>query len=298
MIQYLTNVELNGKCFDSYLNLSRLGDNQNYDLTITLRIFLNKINPTGGAEYTDPDGTRFRIGTWPITEWDDFIAAFQYYGGNWWDNKFWLVAPDNIDFLLEPEGALRRDGVRMHRNLWRLESCTEILPNINCRFNLEQVSSRGAAHSAVNIRYFSHVLMDGAWIPMNSITARSSRSSSEELDQDDVFGFSTVYEGVTLRSLTIPHEVGHLMGLEHSGIVRREAACLAEIGRSGLSGGNHDLCYGSTLESRRDIMGAGESLSWYDALPWRVAIEQHTGINKHLWEIRQSLIHGEYDPIR
>jgi hypothetical protein len=298
MIQYLTNVELNGKCFDSYLNMGMLSDNQNYDLTITLRIFLNKIIPAGGAEYVDSNGTRFRIGTWPIDEWDDFCAAFQYYGGTWWDSRFWLVAPGEMSLRLDPEGIWNSDGNRIHRNLWRLASCPEISPNINCRFNLVRVSSRASAHSSVNIRYFSHVFSNGAWIPMHSTQATGARPSSEDLDQDDIFGTSRVYEGVILRNLTIAHEIGHLIGLQHSGIVRREEACLAEIRRSGPAGGNHDLCYGSTLESRRDIMGSGESLSWYDALPWRTAIEQHTGVNKHLWEIRQTVIQGEYDPIR
>lgn len=297
MIQYLGNIELNGFRFDSCLFLSRLSANQNYDLTITLRIYLNKVNPTAAAEYVDYQGTRFRVGNWPDAEWNDISSVFQYYGEEWWDNKFWLRTPRDIDTRLPIVGVDSDMANPPVYSVWRPETCPEIFPHVNCRFNLEQVDSRGAAHCTINMRYFTEVFVNDTWRRTNPEFA-NPRSSAVDMDYDDIFGTTTEYEGVILRNLTIPHEIGHLMGLQHSGIVRREAACLAEISRSGSAGGNHDLCYGSTLESRRDIMGAGEDLSWYDALPWRVAIEQHTGINKHLWEVRQSVIHGEYDPIR
>ena len=87
------------------------------------------------------------------------------------------------------------------------------------------------------------------------------------------------HEGVTAdktgtkipaTSNTLAHEVGHLLGLNHS-------AC----------GGNEKVCYGEGGEAWqiKNVMGSGDQVNRSNATPWLEKIELHTGVAQADWTV-------------
>lgn len=297
--------------FNSELNNTRYAANNNCELIITLKVYLRPKNE-GRRTIRDSDRNRFRIHNWPPTAWRAFTGTYQSTGQNFWDNKFWLRTPAEYSDLNYDAGDTRSERiVRTHTE--RIETChayvfcsTETRTyeesisvrrgilrrrNLNCRFRLELVNSAAEAHTVIDVYYITHRQSRGRWIPIRGGDLTHYRSDASTYSSSDLVEEEMEFEGHTISFQTHIHEIGHAIGLEHSSVARREPLCINRINVEGMGeGSNSMLCYGNTLESAGDVMGMGMHLTWHDALPWRVAVERHTGINKDHWEITQTPI--------
>jgi len=99
------------------------------------------------------------------------------------------------------------------------------------------------------------------------------------------------------RTLTITHEVGHALGLDHIGVLKKVPLCAMaralnwSIGGSDMpliGGANADVCYGQwhwNTSLADDIMGMGPSFSDVDGLPWVWAMQQLRNRRDESWEV-------------
>lgn len=298
--------------YDSELNTGYFSLHDNFNLTITLKVFLRPKNE-GRKIVRDADRNRFRIDNWPPGEWSTFRNTYQTTGQSFWDNKFWLKTPDDFLELDRDLGDYRQERITTTR-IGRREDCliggfwcsTESYtyqedmtvrrgllrrPNLNCRFRLEVVNNPSVAHKIIDVYYITHRRSGGQWIRTRPGRLTQFRSDDSTYSSSDLMQEEMEFEGHRITFQTHIHEIGHAIGLDHSGVPRHEPQCIQAIATSADSS-NDAVCYGTTLESASNVMGMGMNLSWHDCLPWRYAAELHTGVNQHRWEIHQRPINS------
>jgi hypothetical protein len=174
--QYLLDTD----CCDPYSNA---------DLTITLRLAFQQINPANNAESgsgLDGEGKTHKIMKWGDRQWEYWLKSFVRTCRQYWNERFWLINNfSTLDF---------KHGNETYR------------PNITCKIDVVPVSqSSGAFHHIINI-----VKLD----PSNSGYFRSSAVLYSDRDMNPIIkDFAS--DGKGIRQSTHYHEVGHLLGLSH-----------------------------------------------------------------------------------
>jgi hypothetical protein len=218
----------------------------NCGLNIYIRVFLSEVDPDNGAasgDYPDWDttydtgprrGVKRHIASWPAGAFTAWSNRYQRECQSFWDHKFWLQTPADYNDLNVMIGA------------------TRYRPNIQCGFYLSLVQGPRFAHTTIAVVYLAP----------GETFFRSDAGHYDNLDLDPV------NYGPGLNQRAHLHEVGHLLGLGHSG--ESNPACVNNI----------PICYAGP-----NIMGQGEDLDATDALPWQRAIEHFTGRDQSQWTV-------------
>ena len=222
----------------------------NFDVWLTLKLHLNKVDPAGGARSemkNDAGGTAKKIVKWG-RKWGTWKSRFKRDVEKAWTGKFWLRSPRSFalyDFTVK--------GKSYRPNAW-------------CRFRLELVGTAGAAHHSIDC-----VRLDAS--------ETFFRSHSRLYDHLDTKPKPQAHGS---DKNTHVHEVGHLLGLGHIGqlvhpLSLEGLTCSAAALLNPNEGTNHRLCYGTELEFARDVMGSGSELHVHHAKPWQEAIRSVVG---------------------
>jgi hypothetical protein len=239
---------------DSMLFAPHLARGWNCGLNIYIRVFLNQVDPANGAangDYPDWDtnndgtaahpGPRFgvnrHITRWPPGEFTSWSNRYQRECQAFWDTKFWLTTPARYNDLNVTVGADR------------------FRPNIRCGFYLSLVLGTQFAHTTIQVVHLA----------AGETFFRSDSAHYDNLDLEP----NATGPGMTQRAHL--HEVGHLLGLGHSG--EGKPGCV----------NNNLVCYAGP-----NIMGQGEDIDATDALPWQRAMEHFTGIPASDWTVSLS----------
>jgi hypothetical protein len=258
--------------FTSDLILSSDGTSTNHILKIRLGLCLQKVT-TPPTTFNDFGGSPFTIRNWTELEWYNFRDAV-FEQSEHWNNKFWLIPPDNYSELDWPN---TRGARRTHR------------PNIKCVLFLQVWNSAAHANKTIRVARLA-----------DSYTGTSTTFRSDAITYDSLDGVPHTFQipddgGNTLNIVhyTIPHEIGHALGQPHIGVLRNTAACTAAIAgetpgdSTTVGGANSHRCYGwgEPPSIAENIMGYGLRYEEVNAKPWRDRIAEHTSTDASRWRV-------------
>lgn len=224
-------------------------DSANFSLTLILRIFLRPVNPPKGSRQSripDADGILVPINRWTHAAWIKFRTEFRYQAYSTWDLAYLLTPPAKYDGFVWPE----RGGTRRR---------------IICKIDLRVVDHEDDVHASINV---AHLANPGPHL---------FRSDDFNFDSGDILPTPLHgYDGVSWTHHTLPHEVGHLLGLGH--VNQRSVECRQNPGTS--------ICYGANLQQSLNVMGRGDMLDLSNAQPWveRIAFV-HTKTRPEDWQV-------------
>lgn len=235
-----------------------------YELDLQLWIKFVQINPSDGMWVLDADKNPFFIRPWKAQDWTNFIDAAGRQA-DIWNNKFWLKPPNSVTEL---------DIFDMNKGLW-------MRPYIKCTLT----TYFGEVPGTFGVRS-PHMQIKVANVdPSKYLNPGSFRSHALLYKKDDTIPSVATWPdnlGVnhTFTQPTITHEIGHALGLQHIGVMRKTLFCkVAEqnnqegnpLQKTLFGGGwNSAYCYGYSedVDIADDIMGAGQKFSADDAKPW------------------------------
>ncbi|GLS23587.1 hypothetical protein GCM10007874_66080 [Labrys miyagiensis] len=225
-------------------------------LTIAIRM---KLRQSKSVPFIlDADDKLFWTLPWPAVDWGRFVAAAQAQA-NMWNGQFWLVSPPSFS-------EYNKKVISMPKE-WR--------PNVVCELSVDFAPS-GDAHRTIDVAYLNLAMLTGQ--SLDSLTFRSHSLLYDSLDTiphvDPV-----PQPGEPQTHHTIAHEIGHTIGLDHIGVMRRLPLCEFAIASANagmdvywkIKGGtNSHFCYGSEqgINNSGNIMGAGDDFSVENATPW------------------------------
>jgi hypothetical protein len=227
---------------------------ENAKLWIRLKPWLKQVSAAAkGNTIKDANGTDFDIKEWTATEWQNFTNTFKSQCESTWDFRFWLQPPDSFKLLDADFGG------------------TKIRPNIECRFEL-LMGSATSHHKMIEVcrlddKYHTHG-NDSATFRSNAVLYDSLDTTLHIFQVPDDQG---VKHDVT--HYTIPHEMGHALGMWHAGTLYKDQYCKT----SNVGGLNSLECYGYGRPPQigENIMGFGQAVTEVNAQPWLNAIGEH-----------------------
>lgn len=233
----------------------------NIDLLLTLKINLVKDDAgvLGGSRSWGNVGARYHFAPWPETEWQNFRRAF-LERSRFWDNKFWFVLADAARDTAAYRNIEQDISIIETVHADRKYICPMV---VNCRF--QAIITDTNPHYSLNATYL--VDENGNPAPQVENSRYILRSDDSNIDNGDIYG------------PTVAHELGHRLGLPHIGEMTLNAACVGWTGGYLFYDGNASVCY-TTADGalNNNIMGGGFEIDWRDALPWRVAWQEITGL--------------------
>lgn len=299
--------------FDTHLVAAGDNDNSmsNVNLQILLKIYLEPINK--GKEYSISDGEKgykFAANDWPPEIWKKFKSAYVNTGTAFWNKKFWLKTPEGYTgFNSEIDPCEHRTvtetrranillemvcGVVKHQRLFEQNTRRMVRPNVNCLFQILLLDKPNSYKTHIKAHYITHKLV-GKTREAIGEGITGFRPDNLTYSQSDILEQDMDYNGITIKFKTHVHEIGHTMGLEHAAFVRSEDPCMKAVKKNKDGGKNSDVCYASSLDSAKDVMGKGNALSIFDALAWQEAAKLLTGYGKRDdWKVSLTPLYPEF----
>jgi len=245
--------------FDCFLYKPDGGFDQ-LKLTIKLRINLRQLAPRLLPLVLDAGDKPFWTSPWDSPSWKRFLNAASAQA-DVWNRKFWLIPPANFTKF---DNSVYGSPDKVFR------------PNIQCQLDVDFAPSSDA-HATIDVANLDLSKLVGK--TQNSGTFRSHSLLYDSLDGTPyVFSFEG---GTPNYHYTIAHEIGHSIGLDHIGVMRKLPLCDLAIALENvdqrllpptLTGGtNAYYCYGSEqgMKHAGNIMGAGSNFAVENAVPWQ-----------------------------
>ncbi len=227
------------KRYNAELNTNPCNAYNNANLTLTLRLNVQQVNPAGGAAtgtHKDASGKPRNIVKWPEDKWKAWKYHFFKSAQDFWSGGFWLY--NNCGGF-----AFRQRG--------------EIyLPNIYCLLNIVGSSPRMISHHTIDVVNLA-----------SDVTGLQFRSHARLYDSEDLKRSTARRDskGKSIYQTTQVHEIGHLLGMGHVDIGKAHCPTNKDT--------NDPLCYGVSDSSLNSVMGAGMQKRDSNAAPWITAMK-------------------------
>lgn len=270
-----------------YYNTGLSTANATVTTNAVMTIYLRLVMIQASSKETVLDVTKATV---PHVDWklDEFVAFHTTVKNQaeafWNNNTVTLIPPASYKGLNWPPGPNPT-----HRQ------------NINCKFEVVWAGGPSDAHRVIR----------AARLPTDDTNSATSRSDWQLYDSGDsrpaIFNNRTNCGApVVVEHLTIPHEIGHAIGLPHVGVfhdlTRSEYQC-KEPGinpattKNWNTGGKDPYGNFSTEEEMRNIMGYGQGKAMWNFLPWILRIGAHTFNESHLVDWKFSMTNVPPKPL-
>ena len=252
--QKLEHQKFNFKCYAYGLeSLLEIPDGKNPQqhawLTISINYgldFVDSRNPSGLVYLKDGKYVVKNEGNeFPVKDWNE-SAKNEFVKKFEEGEKFW-----NYKFMLRTPSNY--DGLDFTH--WTNRSDSWVCrPNVLCLFRLKKDAQP-----------------NHQWIKVVRVNDKKFRSDNATYDEDDV------------NEITLFHELGHALGLEHIQALLGNKKCLDDKFR------NDSMCYDELPGvTHPNVMGRGKSLTFVNAEPWRQLIAHHTDTARTSWHVIMS----------
>lgn len=120
--------------FDSFFKLPSEPGPANCDFTLHLLVYLERID----MRLFEKGNRAYRARPWTAAEWNNFVVRYQHIAQQYWNGRFWLVAPDDYPDLDLPTDA------------------PTYRPSVRCRLKVEVVlNAKARRHARVRVAYLA-----------------------------------------------------------------------------------------------------------------------------------------------
>jgi hypothetical protein len=258
--------------FNSALSTESVSTSSNATLTIYLRLHLVQRNKDSGIPLKTEDNKDL-----PLRDWNDADGEFAKFkdAAKREAEKFWNAT----GFCL----LLPND----YRGLDWPHSQPMVHPNVDCRFQIVWANGPRDAHAAIDC--FRPDVDNPILSPLRSNVGSGKGQFSvfdTALHNSDLtracekkefvltgtgleMEYRTIQAKCVVPRMTLPHEIGHLLGLPHVGQFRKDPDCVKAIGRDPVHGNGDHSCYtGPGPNDAENVMGQGMQLADWNAMPW------------------------------
>ena len=253
-----THKDIGAVYYNSQLSTVNATGSTNAMMTIFLRLFMVPV--TSKEVVVDTTKANVPHIDWKLDEFVAFQAKMKRQAEEFWNaNTMTLIPPANYKGLNWPPG---------NKATHRL--------NINCRFEVVWAGGVGDAHKVIRA---TRLVNDDA-------TSTAAGSDWVNYDSGDttpaLFNNKTnCGHPVAVEHLTVPHEIGHAIGLPHVGtfhdLTRSEYQCKEPgIDPATTKWSNDQYGNFSTEDELRNIMGYGQAKAAWNFMPWILRIQAHT----------------------
>ena len=228
-------------------------------LTLKLRVALEPLNPPGtdSTVIVKARGMKFKCVAYPPAEFETFKARFQREIAQTWSGKVFIVVPEpGYAFSLPPEtySQFVRPGSARFKPV--VECRLEIDLSATPDYRLAVLKRAPGEQSFPSFTYSEK--KDGQPDGVLDSTDLDMKLVTHSVWKDD----KLVYADFERR--TAPHEVGHLLGLDH--VNMSHPVCKED--------GNDSVCYGNTIRKAGDMMGVGGVIRAWHGRPWLVVLKK------------------------
>jgi hypothetical protein len=245
---------------------SRFEYGQEANLIITLRIWFVPIDrKVVGIFFPDTDGGYCKTGDWDEGndpyEFEDFKTDACRLANKVWNNKLWLKTPASYT------------GVN-----WPVYD-SKFRANVKCGLEVVPADSPREAHARVRVVKLAD--------PGDSLAFRSNMTLWDNLDVKPFTFHPDQAPTSNVNHYSVPHEVGHLLGLHHSGELEKVGTCSLADQRKWTGADQYGNNAAAPEWIADNIMGLGTELHAINATPWVRRMVEHT--EKHTkfedWEV-------------
>ena len=225
--------------FDAELDTDVCDAYNNAELTLTLKLGFQQINPAGTAatgtynDYGDATAPTRNIARWTPASWTTWKTNFVATAQRFWNGKFWLVNDAGL-FQYQALGQT-------------------FVPNIYCKLKIESSDSAIGNHHTISV---VRLAASETWFGSHETLYDSLDTNSVRKARDSA--------GNPIMQRAHVHEVGHLLGLDHVDVGQPHCPASGDT--------NASACYGASDASLNSVMGSGMTIRLENASPWRNAM--------------------------